>query len=580
MTGRDKDIDNLDRYAERLLAHPDLREEPWSPRKDTEGNPDLTARGALPHGDATRVQDLARAMAGHTKFAEVQRSFDALDENHGLEPGRPVPSASTRRAADQWWSRQEAAQAALPRTETLRVPPQVAARLDNLTRSTPLGRTRAELREMGEEAADEVKRDQDAEALCDLARIASDGVDDREVGDDWVDVPLRRDDVRHLSIAHRAGETNGRPAYTPDDLQGSPAWLAESRRTAEAADLYTRDPGAYAASVRAMEAAGAAEPVELAAVRDLTGETEGAYDRARDSATGWAFDQELRDRVDGLDGAYGPVLAPRAGKERYHTISDVAEDVRPAADALLDGDVCRAAEILEDRYPDYEGDLEEWVADLKSGKSDPGAVLDTLAADCAETVPVDDPFRGRNALAEERRPDGTPLRTESLSMMDDVARRAVSENWGDVDATCERLGEDYPPVAADPATREMLTEAYSRGQTGRAEDNLVDRLREHSDGVLADPTPGAGEPGYGRIRENGSHLFRQNPDGTWSARSKTAARGRWAPVEADLATGPATALIAPSAAAGYLGGHCMACGRSLKNTPASGFGPTCARKYA
>jgi hypothetical protein len=65
-------------------------------------------------------------------------------------------------------------------------------------------------------------------------------------------------------------------------------------------------------------------------------------------------------------------------------------------------------------------------------------------------------------------------------------------------------------------------------------------------------------------------------DGTWAGRP-AGSRGKWT---RDVDVPASAQVVPPSEAAALVGGSCLACGRSLKKTPASGYGPTCARKFA
>lgn len=86
---------------------------------------------------------------------------------------------------------------------------------------------------------------------------------------------------------------------------------------------------------------------------------------------------------------------------------------------------------------------------------------------------------------------------------------------------------------------------------------------------------GLSEPGYGRVRENRTHVFRTLDGENWESRSKFTAG--WSPVT-DVP--PSAKMTAPSRAARELGGSCIACGKPLGDAARhGGYGPECVKKY-
>lgn len=112
-------------------------------------------------------------------------------------------------------------------------------------------------------------------------------------------------------------------------------------------------------------------------------------------------------------------------------------------------------------------------------------------------------------------------------------------------------------------------------------DLVYDLADEDGDGTLSaqvTENPGRHETGWGRVKANKTHAFRRDPEtGAWSSRSRKAgADGEWSAV---AGLPPSARNIAPSTVASEIGGVCLACGRSLNNKPATGYGPDCVKKY-
>jgi hypothetical protein len=355
------------------------------------------------------------------------------------------------------------------------------------------------------------------------------------------------------------------------------------------------------------------EPADIAAVRSLVTGDPTPFDDARKRAA--ESDQSLPgadvDRVLATlsnsasteHAAAGLILPPRAGVTAYWTEDDIRDTLGPVADAVDAGDTDAVKEKMSAWFPEYGSQLnpplplddavDELMADLERERTDGDGpsrdqILASLAGEVSACVPVDDLVNGMNLLAHTCHPDGTPRAVPTRDQLGEAVEDIVESHGFDNDkgnatlydaddctevtrALCARY-PDADPEAMQDVVEDALLPVPDEEDLVDAEGKILGELYRQ----VGAPTPGVGEPGYGRVKTNGTHVFRMDSDGTWAGRP-AGSRGKWT---RDVDVPASAQVVPPSEAAALVGGSCLACGRSLKKTPASGYGPTCARKFA
>jgi hypothetical protein len=331
-------------------------------------------------------------------------------------------------------------------------------------------------------------------------------------------------------------------------------------------------------------------------------------------STGQAPDPATLDDL-GLDADQREQLNQRVGEAvdeyRRHHVSGPEDDVldqlareSAASDAELD------AVVPDQRDPGYDGEAE----DRWAGGIDQALEVDPfLFGDDPDTgnPEVDAILRARqrgedlesglddaafNRMVNQATAEGTP-RTGG-----DVQHPGGSGDMGRFDQlTCDELDElgiddsTVDSIEYDPATGKLIVRAVDGEPIGGelhaataaeaarlAADTgyeMVEDFDADGTGILTAQVvdiPAAGEPGWGTVKMNRTHVFRDAGEKGWQRRPKGDLVDRWRPVS-DLP--PSAVNVAPGEAAAALGGRCILCGAHLKDSERhGGYGSSCAKK--
>jgi hypothetical protein len=262
----------------------------------------------------------------------------------------------------------------------------------------------------------------------------------------------------------------------------------------------------------------------------------------------------------------------------------------------------------------YTGDLDDLtteLVDVRTMLTDPNPLTGEVDVD-AEATAFASEFVAEHLgdLPRTERADGTPLAgSGELDPVHYNMAKAAVDGFKESGLDHSRLGEyaDYiaPRIGYDGNPeyfRDMLDSAVLQELDGQPysvtdfADGISESLPQPGGEGLAGqvsrakraryldgapfgeqvPTWGLDEPGFGTVKANNTHVFRDTGAG-WEQRS-CSGTGNWTAVP-DLP--PSARLIQPSKAADILGGHCINCGRVLSDsTRHGGYGPECAKKVS
>lgn len=260
----------------------------------------------------------------------------------------------------------------------------------------------------------------------------------------------------------------------------------------------------------------------------------------------------------------------------------------------------------------YTGDTEDLADDLMDTEdrimepsatwdADPGRRLNSLSetfvqehvgelprTETADGKPLGNPIDGDpvHINMAQSAIDGFHASPYAVSEIDQYARDVAPKigYTGDEDVLRDRLeaavlqdadGEMGATGDLADAISPNLPQAGTTGVDGYRAAELRSQFAEGA--PHGDPVQqwGVGEPGYGEVKSNRTHLFRKQGDG-WQQRPRGAGDAEWSSAPG---LPPSAKNIAPSTAADAMGGRCLNCGRELKDaTRNGGYGPECAKR--
>jgi hypothetical protein len=438
--------------------------------------------------------------------------------------GREIPPEKAWTLEQERFDRQKVARAALPDITEVRVPGSLIDRLDAMKHPGPDAETDDRL------AADEA-------TLAALDKYASQPGMALQPGEAKT-LLLRTADVEQLHNAFTD------PDYPFDglDVDRFRDTIPASRESAETVRLFEREPQRY-------ENTKVFENPEIAVYKAMAHGDMSPVEKLMDNA------RETNASIDtaGMLAAVGRVtqardaagLSPDRGSVEG-TLRTVAEDAHNPERARARNRALQATLFGEEDapYPQPETDEdartrrgEQLVAELGpvlTAEADHARQLDNLGdrERIAAENTVAEPTRRYNEIMDELR---------EMDFLDADTRRAIGDAH-----TEAALGN--PQAAAS-----KLAEA-----TGF--ENVDD----------------GGEPGWGTVKMNRTHVFRDAGEKGWQRRPKGDLVDRWRPV-ADIP--PSAVNVAPGEAAAALGGRCILCGAHLKDSELhGGYGSSCIRK--
>lgn len=513
--------------------------------------------------------------------AAVER-LDKVDRRLGLDPSRPTPSAATQAEARVWAQKQDTAERALPRLVDVRIPPEMAARINRLGTGGPSTIHPRMRKGKDPEALAATKRMEDAAALSALseALILDEPTDAAD--NDWPTVTLRECDAETLvDAAHAAGPAA--PAFSSemDTLAGVCSQIRESTSAADLATVYATDPAAYAERLRArkisaVDGEAGAEPLEIAAARTLTGEDPHAMRMAEDAweASGGAPEVARKSLESHMINAPQGSEVLESSIERAVNEAMADHEYRNTyGEPEYDGaDTSGAAAEIASRFPGVDvGTLESVMRDTYADiENEQGTAGDGENA-VAQSVAAQLNNRAGGA--------GAPTRNQSENYVRDEVDAMLADGLDGEEAAAE-LARLYPGLdttnlaATIDRNRQILVDEFGE-DSDYVHTEAVDWLTEDVLLQVGEVATGVGEPGYGRFGETDTHVYRE-VGGRWRARAKGDLAGSWKDV---AGMPPSAKLVAPSTAAQSLGGRCVLCGRTLTHASATGYGPKCAAKH-
>ncbi|MGP9761038.1 hypothetical protein [Corynebacterium sp. AOP12-C2-36] len=179
-----------------------------------------------------------------------------------------------------------------------------------------------------------------------------------------------------------------------------------------------------------------------------------------------------------------------------------------------------------------------------------------------------------------------PGNPDTLDALNDALREVAIENDNYVDDRAPQPAVDRYNDLMDAARDDGTLDAQQRSEVNSMFTGILSgqydpgEVSSTLDGMRSGGTAeqeGSDEPGWGKIKVDSTHIFRPNQNGGGFQRRLRSGGKKWEKV---TELPPSAANIAPSKAAAELGNRCVACGKTLSKGSTTGYGPSCAKKYA